>query len=270
MPVDNSPRPSGTHRPKNSSGGGGVSKALIALIAALLVAALVVLGVWLFGKDDEKKGGGEESSAASSEEGGSGGKVKAPKGMSADETGVVVGESGGPEVAIFEDFQCPGCKSMEELLGDEINKRVDSGDIQVTYHVKTFLDGNIPGENSVRAASAAFCAQDAGKFREYHDTVFDNQPEEGEGYTDDDLKKFGKDAGIKGGDLKTFEKCVDEGTYKELAQKSEAETSEMGVTSTPTVYINGEHHELSNKEDFVKALDEAGAPEKSGSDSSGK
>ncbi|MFC0359999.1 MULTISPECIES: DsbA family protein [Kytococcus] len=265
MPVDTSPRPSSAHRPKNSSGG-GVSKALIALIAALLVAALVVVGIWAFGKKDDKPSSDESSTSTSSGDG-SAAPAKTPKGMKADKTGVVVGKAGRPELAIFEDFQCPGCKGFEDMLGEGISQRVDEGKLQVTYHPKTFLDNNFPGEHSTRAASAAYCAQDAGKFREYHNTVFKNQPEkEGDGWTDDDLKRFGKDAGIEGDALKTFEKCVDDKTYADYALKSEQYSNELGVTGTPTVYLNGELidlQQLKSKEEFFSKIDEAGAPKKS-------
>lgn len=265
MPVDNSPRPSGAHAAR-TSGGGGVSKALIGLIAALLVGALVVLGIWLMNKDDDEKaadGASADGSSASSagSEGSADGEIAVPKGLPADASGLTVGKAGGPELALFEDFQCPACKAAEEVLGDEINKRIDAGELQVTYHAKTFLD-RLPGENSERAAGAAFCASDAGKFREYHDVIFANQPEEGVGYTDDVLKGFGKEAGIEGDALKTFESCVDDGTYRAYALKAEAYSNELGVTSTPTYFLNGQRMELTNLEDFQKALDEAGAPKK--------
>lgn len=265
MPVDTSPRPSGAHRPKNSSGG-GVSKALIALIAALLVAALVVLGIWAFGKKDGEDEPADDQSSSSSSGDESAAPAKTPKGLPKDASGITIGKAGGPELAVFEDFQCPGCKGFEDMLGEGISQRVDEGKLQVTYHLKTFLD-RMPGEHSVRAASAAYCASDAGKFREYHDTVFKNQPEnEGDGWTDDDLKRFGKDAGIEGDALKTFEKCVDDKTYTDYALKGEQYSNELGVTGTPTLYLNGELfdlQQLKSKEEFFAKLDEAGAPKKS-------
>lgn len=269
MPVDNSPRPSGAHRPTGSSGG-GVSKALIALIAALVVGALVVLGIWLFGQDDENESeqGASSSSSQSGDESSNGetssGDMAVPKGLDAKPSGVVTGEAGGPELIIFEDFQCPACKSFEDLLGDDIATMIDDGKAQVTYFPKTFLDGNLGTDHSERAASAAFCASDGGKFREYHDALFANHPErEGDGWTDEQLKGFGKDAGLEGDALATFEKCVADGTYREYAKASEARSSEMGVMSTPTVYLNGQRMELTNAEDFRKQVDEAGAPQKS-------
>ncbi|ACV06323.1 thioredoxin domain-containing protein [Kytococcus sedentarius] len=269
MPVDNSPRPSGAHRPAGSSGG-GVSKALIALIAALVVGALVVLGIWLLGQGDDDDSTAAPSSSTNSQSGsgdpssGTPADMAVPQGMPEKPAGVTVGEAGGPELIIFEDFQCPACKSFEDLLGDDIATMIDDGKAQVTYFPKTFLDGNLGTDHSERAASAAFCASDGGKFREYHDALFANHPErEGDGWTDEQLKGFGKDAGLEGDALATFEKCVADGTYREYAKASEARSSEMGVMSTPTVYLNGQRMELTNAEDFRKQVDEAGAPQKS-------
>ena len=42
--------------------------------------------------------------------------------------------------------------------------------------MKNFLDDNLRNDSSTRAGNAAFCAADAGKFQEFHDAVFPNQP----------------------------------------------------------------------------------------------
>mgnify|MGYP002653344958 FL=1 len=55
---------------------------------------------------------------------------------------------------------------------------------------------------------------------------------------------------------------MDDGTYREYAKASNAAANEMGVQSTPTIYLNGQRMELSNEEEFLKQLDEAGAPKK--------
>ncbi len=269
MPVDNSPRPSGAHRPAGSSGG-GVSKALIALIAALLVGALVVLGIWLFGKDDEKDPAATSSSSstqssegAASESGESSGStdMAVPKGMDAQPAGVVTGKAGGPELMIFEDFQCPHCKTFEEMLGDDIKKRAEDGKIQATYFPMTFMDRDVT-DHSERATGAAYCAADQDKYVEFKDKVFSTQKADHSGWSDDELKGFGKEVGLEGDALSTFEKCVTDGTYREYAKATNAAANEMGVQSTPTIYLNGQRMELSNEEEFLKQLDEAGAPKK--------
>ena len=50
--------------------------------------------------------------------------------------------------------------------------------------MKNFLDDNLRNDSSTRAANAAFCASDAGKFQEFHNTIFPNQPAtEGDGWS---------------------------------------------------------------------------------------
>ncbi|WP_374929609.1 DsbA family protein [Kytococcus sedentarius] len=269
MPVDNSPRPSGAHRPSGApGGGGGVSKALIALIAALVVGALVVLGIWLFGQGDEDEPT-DDTSNSSSEAGGdesegddTGGEHMAvPNGMEAEPAGVVTGKAGGPELIVFEDFQCPHCKTFEEMLGDDIKQRAQDGKIQATYFPMTFMDRDMV-DHSERATSAAFCAADQDKYVEFKDQVFANQKEDGSGWSDDDLKGYGKEIGLEGDALSTFEQCVQDGTYREYAKATNAAANEMGVQSTPTIYLNGQRMELSNEEAFLEELDSAGAPKK--------
>ncbi|SNC59389.1 Thioredoxin [Kytococcus aerolatus] len=255
MPVDKTPRRSGAH-PAGGSGGAGVSKALVGLILALLVGAAVILAIWLNQRGDEDPKAGGESSSSSSE-GGSDKPVKTPKGLPEDASGLAFGEEGTPVLTLFEDFQCPGCGGFEAQYGKELNQLVDDGKLQVVYHPMTFLDDNIGTDHSVRATNAALCAADADAFRKYHDTVFANQPErEGDGWTDDELKGFGKDAGLKGQELKTFEKCVDEGTYADYARKSNEKAFEMGVTGTPSVFLNGERIDHTT-EDFLSQVESA-------------
>ena len=74
-------------------------------------------------------------------------------------------------------------------LGSTFQEQAQAGKIKLVYHVKNFLDDNLRNDSSTRAANAAFCASDAGKFREFHNTIFPNQPaNEGDGYTDAQLK----------------------------------------------------------------------------------
>ncbi len=53
------------------------------------------------------------------------------------------------------------------------------GKVKLVYHVKNFLDDNLGNDSSTRAGNAAFCAADAGKFQEFHNQVFANQPAHG-------------------------------------------------------------------------------------------
>lgn len=145
-----------------------------------------------------------------------------------------------PAVVIYEDFQCPACAQFEQTYGPVVQKEAANGSIQLTYRIMTFLDSNLNTDHSVRAANAFGCAITAGNGEPYHNTLYANQPaQEGAGWTDDQLKQFGTDAGISGEAKTGFDQCVDAGTYKGWAQLSNQAAFDSGVRGTPTIEVNG-------------------------------
>ncbi|KYH42862.1 thioredoxin domain-containing protein [Branchiibius sp. NY16-3462-2] len=220
------PRPDAAERLKASAPKQGPSKALI---AALIATVLVIAGVAAF---LVTRSGGTENAAVPT------GGIAGGKGVVAFPDATL--QPGAKTVDVYEDFQCPFCKQLEAHNGQQLQSMAADGKVKLVLHVKTFLDDSHPGGNSLRAANAAFCAADAGRFPQFHSTVFANQPAtEGEGYTDDQLKSFGKDAGISGSAYDTFVKCVDDEKYKDYAEATETQSGKDGVTSTPTLVIDG-------------------------------
>jgi len=145
-----------------------------------------------------------------------------------------------PKVEIFEDFQCPACRNLEQTYGPMIQKEAADGNIALSYRIMTFLDNNLNTDNSLRAANGLGCAITGGVGEQYHNLVYANQPaQEGDGWTDDQLKQFGADAGLSGDAKTQFDKCVDEGTYKGWAQLSNDAAFNAGVSGTPTIFVNG-------------------------------
>jgi protein-disulfide isomerase len=144
-----------------------------------------------------------------------------------------------PVLDIYEDFQCPACEQFEAAVGDSITKELgESGDFRVVYHPMQFLDANLGNDSSARAANASGCAADDGKFLEYHDVIYANQPErEGTGFTDEDLIRFGGQVGLTGPE---FESCVRDQTFAKWAKNGVQRSSDdRGVTSTPSFFVNG-------------------------------
>ncbi len=91
-----------------------------------------------------------------------------------------------PVLDYWEDFQCPACRDLEKASGDAVRAMVAAGEVEVRYHMLSFLDGRLGNDSSQRAANAFACSASTGTQGPYHDTVFANQPaEEGAGYTDD-------------------------------------------------------------------------------------
>lgn len=147
---------------------------------------------------------------------------------------------GAPTVEIFEDFQCPACANLEQTYGPMIQQEAAAGNIQLTYRPMIFLDNNLNTDHSLRAANAFGCAITAGVGEQYHNLIFANQPaNEGDGWTDEQLKQFGADAGLTGDAQSQFDKCVDEGTYNGWAQLSNDASFEAGISGTPTIFVNG-------------------------------
>jgi protein-disulfide isomerase len=81
------------------------------------------------------------------------------------------------------------------------------------------------------------CANEQGKFWEYHDVLFANWNGENQGaFSNDNLLGFAKALDL---DMKNFEPCVEEYRYATEVQVSFENGNTMGVNGTPTVFVNG-------------------------------
>ena len=127
----------------------------------------------------------------------------------------------------FSDFQCPFCqrvaptlKRVRDAYGDRV--RIVWKDFPLTsIHPQAF-----------KAAEAAQCAHEQGKFWEYHDRLFGNQ----QALQVESLKKYAADTGL---DAATFAGCLDTAKYAERVQAQMGVGAKLGVNSTPAVFING-------------------------------
>lgn len=153
-----------------------------------------------------------------------------------DGTAFAVG-TGPVQVDIWEDFMCPACHQFESGAGSTIKQLVTDKKITVYYHTVSILDRFSNGtQYSTRAAGAAAAAAQEGKFIEYHDVLYANQPEENSsGLTDDKLIELGKPLGL--GD--TFAKAVKDRTYDTWVGKVTDAFSAKRYTGTPTVTVAG-------------------------------
>jgi len=117
-------------------------------------------------------------------------------------------------VDVHFDYQCPYCKILENGYAKPFEDLSDRGDIILRYHTRAFLDGvaGEPSTSSTRAAVAAACVDvaDNTKYAAYHNTIFMNQPTEGVGYSDQQLRvDYPAAVGLKGKALKKFQACFD-------------------------------------------------------------
>ena len=153
-----------------------------------------------------------------------------------------------PNVVLYEDSQCPICKDYETQFGNAMLQLIDEGKITLEVRTAYFLDYKIqqtPNKKSSQRAAAAAAADAVGKYREYHKVVYENQPPEGVGYTDQQLRvDFAAKAGITGDDLATFQNLYDTKAYANFAKDSNDAMRLAGVEGTPTYVVNGKRINL--------------------------
>lgn len=127
----------------------------------------------------------------------------------------------------FSDFQCPFCKRWhDEVYGPLLAAYPDQ--IKLVYR-------NLPltsiHPDAFSAAEAALCAGDQNAFWEFHDKLFAGTLLGGGVYT-----QYAQDLGL---DMTSFETCITEGKYQASIQADSDFAINLGVSSTPTFFING-------------------------------
>lgn len=161
--------------------------------------------------------------------------VTAPKGI----TGAVYGPATAPvTITLFEDFQCPYCEQLETATGTEFTSLADQGKIRIVYSMVSFLDVNSKNRYSSRAASAWYCAPQAGR-KAFHTYLYAHQPKEDTaGPTDAALIAGAKSVGISS---PAFSQCVTDNRYASFATGSQTTAmSAVASVGTPTMFINGQ------------------------------
>ena len=146
----------------------------------------------------------------------------------------VEGDKDAPITIIeFGDYQCPKCKGWFQNEKPAIINSYISKGIANLY----FLDFAWFGDDSVSAAQAAYCADDQGKFMEYHSTLYNNQAGIQDGWANiDALKQFAIEIKL---DTEMFNKCLDSGKYADRVSHNTEVGTSLGVVGTPYFFIVG-------------------------------
>ncbi len=124
----------------------------------------------------------------------------------------------------FSDYQCPFCaRHIRETVKQVEKEYINTGKIK---HI--FMDFPLDfHKQAFKAAEAADCAGEQGKFWQMHDRLFENQ----KALSPEDLLKHAEAIGI---DMAQFKQCLDSGKYADEIKKDIAEAQKAGVTGTPT------------------------------------
>ena len=127
----------------------------------------------------------------------------------------------------FSDFQCPFCGRYDKDTYPQLIKEyVDSGKVKYVWRDYP-LDFH---KNAEKAAEAAHCAGEQGKFWEMHDRLFANQ----QNIEPADLPKHAEALGLVPG---LFQQCLDSGRYADEIKKDIAAAGTVGISGTPSFLI---------------------------------
>lgn len=142
-------------------------------------------------------------------------------------TGPVKGPADAPVTIVeFSDFQCPFCSRLVPTLEQVMQKYPT----QVKLVFRQFPLSIHPF--APKAAEAALCANEQGKFWDMHDAMFHDQ----QGLGIDALKAKAAQLGLNATE---FNQCLDSGKFTAAVKADEDAGEAVGVNSTPAMFING-------------------------------
>ena len=200
----------------------------VALIATLL-GVLVILFVSMTNKQELARLSArvkqlETMASATTARGGGWNKIYDVKTSTAPVKGA---ETAPVTIVEFAEFQCPFCMRVGPTLEQ----------IESTYKDRVrFVWKHLPlvsiHSHAMDAAIAAEAAGKQGRFWDYHDKLFANQTQLEPG----DLRKYAQELGLN---LARFDKDLTDQDLKTKVLEDMTEATSLGVTSTPTFFING-------------------------------
>jgi protein-disulfide isomerase len=152
-----------------------------------------------------------------------------PKAIDVAEAPVKGNVSAKVSLVEFADYECPHCKRLQSVL----KQVMDEFRGEVKLYFKHYP---LPQHTNARlAAEAAVAAQKQGKFWQFEEKLWANQ----ENLTPSELEKFAKEVGL---DVAKFRQDLEAPATKARVQKDRVDGGTLGLSSTPTLYINGREY----------------------------
>ncbi len=158
-----------------------------------------------------------------------------------------VADDGDVTLVEFLDFECEACRAAHPAV-EELRETYDG---RVSFVVRYMPLHN----NSEAAARAAEAAAAQGQFEEMYDLLFETQPQWGEQSTPqtDVFFGFAEDLGL---DMDEFRRVYDDPATIEKVRRDQADGEALGVTGTPTFFLNGDMLEIASFADLVADIEE--------------
>lgn len=150
----------------------------------------------------------------------------------------------------FLDFECESCRAAYPFV-EELREKYDG---QVTFVLRYFP---IPSHtNAYNAAYAVEAAARQGKLDQMYQRMYDTQAEWGESQDSKApvFRTFAEDLGL---DLAQYDGDVASSEVAARVQKDVDDGKRLGVSGTPSFYLNGERLNPATTEEFVQTIDAA-------------
>lgn len=168
----------------------------------------------------------------------------------------VLGQADAPvKVVEFGDYQCPACKSVNEMVKPNLVKDyIDEGKVAFYFMNLPFI-----GTDSFTAALAAQAVyhQNQEAFWPYFDAIYEHQGEENAGWASKEfLVELAKQLELPI-DYELLQQDIAEATYQSEVEAHLAQGNSLRVDSTPTFFINGIEYvgHLGDYEALKKTID---------------
>ena len=151
----------------------------------------------------------------------------------------LLGDPNAPVTLIeFGDYQCHFCNvhfhNTEHSL--KVNF-IETGKVKMI-----FKDYTIIGPDSINAAHGAHCANEQGKFWEYHDILYNNWTGENNGWAaSDNLLRFAREVGL---DIDKWSECMLDERYEQIISNSSQDARDLGITGTPAFFVIGPDNQI--------------------------
>jgi len=163
--------------------------------------------------------------------------MKTPSTINLENGSPALGSESAPITIVeFGDYQCESCYYwFHNTRSTLIDNYIETGKAKLV-----FLDLPFLGRDSITAAQASYCAEDQGKYWEYHTMLYTFQEVEAydSGWADRDrLNAFASSLDMN---MDEFNECMDSSKYQKRVKANYDEAVKNDVQSTPTFIIISE------------------------------
>jgi protein-disulfide isomerase len=219
-------------RPGELGPGLGRGRNLLPGVLAGAVVAFAAVGIFVLGMFTHAvafdEGGGSTVQVVQGGDAAGPTPTVGPVDVSVDDDPAQGSEDAAVTIIEFSDFQCPYCARFDtETLPQILSNYGD----RVRFVYRDFPLTSLH-ENALKAAEASECADDQGKYWEYHDLLFQNQS----ALDDASLKSYAASLGL---DTAAFDQCLDSDAQMSEIQKDVQDGITAGVQGTPAFFVNG-------------------------------